>query len=321
MSSATAAGACRSARTWRSPGHPEISVIGDASQARRARRASAAGPRDGRDPAGAPRRQGRSAAAPPARRAPFRYLDKGALAVVGRGKAICEIRGHELSGRLAFVTYLTRAHVLPHRRRARTPPEGADRLDQHARGRARRTRSSTATWTASSIVRAGARAPSLMRAATAARVMIAPMRALDPRLLRYARATRDVHRASSVALGTLGGAADRRAGVAARGRRLRSLLGTAAASRSCSAPLRALLAVVLARAVARVGRRSSLAARVLGAREVAAARRAAAARRPSSASTARASERTGELAVLADPRHRRARRLLLAVPAAAVARA
>jgi NADH dehydrogenase len=37
---------------------------------------------------------------------PFRYLDKGALAVVGRGKAVCEIRGLGLSGRLAFFTYL-----------------------------------------------------------------------------------------------------------------------------------------------------------------------------------------------------------------------
>ncbi len=37
---------------------------------------------------------------------PFKYLDKGALAVVGRGKAVCEIRGLELSGRPAFFTYL-----------------------------------------------------------------------------------------------------------------------------------------------------------------------------------------------------------------------
>jgi NADH:ubiquinone reductase (H+-translocating) len=37
---------------------------------------------------------------------PFRYLDKGALAVVGRGKAVCEIRGLKLSGRPAFATYL-----------------------------------------------------------------------------------------------------------------------------------------------------------------------------------------------------------------------
>jgi NADH dehydrogenase len=38
---------------------------------------------------------------------PFRYLDKGALAVVGRGKAICEVRGLQLSGRPAFLMYLS----------------------------------------------------------------------------------------------------------------------------------------------------------------------------------------------------------------------
>jgi NADH dehydrogenase len=38
---------------------------------------------------------------------PFRYLDKGALAVVGRGKAVCEIRGIQLWGRPAFFMYLT----------------------------------------------------------------------------------------------------------------------------------------------------------------------------------------------------------------------
>ena len=43
----------------------------------------------------------------PGAQGPFRYLDKGALAVVGRGKAVCEIRGRELSGRLAFATYLS----------------------------------------------------------------------------------------------------------------------------------------------------------------------------------------------------------------------
>ena len=37
---------------------------------------------------------------------PFRYFDKGMLAVVGRGKAVCEVRGLELSGRLAFGAYL-----------------------------------------------------------------------------------------------------------------------------------------------------------------------------------------------------------------------
>ncbi len=88
------------------PGHPEISAIGDATQV--------AGPGDrplpglatvsiqqARHVAKAIR--GGSAGAI----TPFKYLDKGALAVVGRGKAVCEIRGHKLSGRPAFLTYLT----------------------------------------------------------------------------------------------------------------------------------------------------------------------------------------------------------------------
>jgi len=42
----------------------------------------------------------------PGAHTPFRYLDKGALAVVGRGKAVCSVRGVELSGRPAFLMYL-----------------------------------------------------------------------------------------------------------------------------------------------------------------------------------------------------------------------
>jgi NADH dehydrogenase len=88
------------------PGHSEISAIGDATQV--------PGPGDrplpglatvsiqqARHVAKAIR--GGSAGAS----TPFKYLDKGALAVVGRGKAVCEIRGHKLSGRPAFFTYLT----------------------------------------------------------------------------------------------------------------------------------------------------------------------------------------------------------------------
>ncbi len=87
------------------PGRPEISVIGDG--------ASLAGPQGKPLPglatvaiqqahhvAKAIRRGERGASTP------FRYLDKGALAVVGRGKAICEIRGLKLSGWPAFLTYL-----------------------------------------------------------------------------------------------------------------------------------------------------------------------------------------------------------------------
>jgi NADH dehydrogenase len=88
------------------PGHREISMIGDATllsgandrplpglatvaiqQARHAAKAI---------------RSGEASAS-----TPFRYLDKGALAVVGRGRAVCEIRGMKLSGRPAFFTYLT----------------------------------------------------------------------------------------------------------------------------------------------------------------------------------------------------------------------
>jgi NADH:ubiquinone reductase (H+-translocating) len=88
------------------PGHPEISAIGDATQV--------AGP-GGRPLPGlatvaiqqarhvAKGIRGGAAGAT----TPFRYFDKGALAVVGRGKAVCEIRGHEISGRPAFFTYLT----------------------------------------------------------------------------------------------------------------------------------------------------------------------------------------------------------------------
>ncbi len=87
-------------------GHPEISVIGDASQL--------AGP-GGRPLPGLATvaiQEARHLArgirhGSPGAKGGFHYLDKGALAVVGRGKAICEIRGHELWGRPAFFTYLT----------------------------------------------------------------------------------------------------------------------------------------------------------------------------------------------------------------------
>jgi NADH dehydrogenase len=87
------------------PGHPEISVIGDV--------ASLAGP-DGKPLPGlatvAIQQAAHVAKAIGAGRAgantPFRYLDKGALAVIGRGRAICEIKGLKLSGWPAFATYL-----------------------------------------------------------------------------------------------------------------------------------------------------------------------------------------------------------------------
>jgi NADH:quinone reductase (non-electrogenic) len=87
------------------PGRPEISVIGDV--------ASLEGPGGKPLPglATVAIQQAHHVAkairhGEPGASTPFRYLDKGALAVVGRGKAVCEIRGLEFSGRLAFFTYL-----------------------------------------------------------------------------------------------------------------------------------------------------------------------------------------------------------------------
>jgi NADH:quinone reductase (non-electrogenic) len=87
------------------PGHPEISAIGDV--------ASHKGP-DGKPLPGLATvaiQQARHVAkairrGQPGASTPFRYLDKGALAVVGRGKAVCEVRNLKLSGRLAFAMYL-----------------------------------------------------------------------------------------------------------------------------------------------------------------------------------------------------------------------
>jgi NADH:ubiquinone reductase (H+-translocating) len=87
------------------PGHAEISVIGDV--------ASLEGP-GGKPLPGlatvaiqqahhvAKGIRGGAAAAT----TPFKYLDKGALAVVGRNRAVCEIRGLKLWGPPAFLTYL-----------------------------------------------------------------------------------------------------------------------------------------------------------------------------------------------------------------------
>lgn len=86
------------------PGHPEISVIGDA--------ANLAGP-DGKPLPGLATvaiQQARHVArgikrGQPGASTPFKYLDKGALAVVGRGKAVCEVRGRRLYGAPAFLMY------------------------------------------------------------------------------------------------------------------------------------------------------------------------------------------------------------------------
>jgi len=88
------------------PGHPEISAIGDATQVpgpgeRPLPGLATVSIQQARHVAKAIRAGSAGASTP------FKYLDKGALAVVGRGKAVCEIRGHKLSGRAAFFTYLT----------------------------------------------------------------------------------------------------------------------------------------------------------------------------------------------------------------------
>jgi NADH:ubiquinone reductase (H+-translocating) len=85
------------------PGHPEISVIGDA--------AKLDGP-DGKPLPGLATvaiQQARHVAKGIAhgRPTPFKYFDKGALAVVGRGRAVCEVRGLRLWGVPAFLMYLS----------------------------------------------------------------------------------------------------------------------------------------------------------------------------------------------------------------------
>jgi NADH:ubiquinone reductase (H+-translocating) len=86
-------------------GHPEISAIGDAANVKGG---------DGRPLPGLATvaiQQARHVAkgiaeGQPGATAPFRYFDKGALAVVGRGRAVCELRGLGFSGPPAFATYL-----------------------------------------------------------------------------------------------------------------------------------------------------------------------------------------------------------------------
>jgi len=88
------------------PGHPEIFVIGDAARVEE----------DGRPlPGLAPvaMQQGRYVAEVLLRRRigqspppPFKYVDKGNLATVGRGYAIAEVGKLRLSGFVAWITWL-----------------------------------------------------------------------------------------------------------------------------------------------------------------------------------------------------------------------
>ena len=87
------------------PGHPEISVIGDAAKLSGEDGAPLPGLatvalQEARHVAEAIR-QGEPGASKP-----FKYFDKGAMAVIGRGRAVCEVRGHRLSGLIAFLMYV-----------------------------------------------------------------------------------------------------------------------------------------------------------------------------------------------------------------------
>ncbi len=88
------------------PDHPEISAIGDMTVLAGADGKPLPGLATTAIQQGRHVAEGISSGAPGATK-PFRYFDKGALAVVGRGKAVCEIRGVKLSGRIAFMLYMS----------------------------------------------------------------------------------------------------------------------------------------------------------------------------------------------------------------------
>jgi NADH dehydrogenase len=86
-------------------GHPEVSVIGDAAtltdvDGKPVPGLATAAIQQARHVADAIRR------GQPGATKPFKYFDKGALAVVGRGRAVCEVRGRRLSGLIAFMMYI-----------------------------------------------------------------------------------------------------------------------------------------------------------------------------------------------------------------------
>jgi NADH dehydrogenase len=90
------------------PGHPEVSVIGDMAQVHDA----SGRPLDLPGLAPVAMQQGRYVARAlrerrgGARPRPFRYLDKGNLATIGRAKAVAQIRRLELSGSPAWITWV-----------------------------------------------------------------------------------------------------------------------------------------------------------------------------------------------------------------------
>ncbi len=88
------------------PGHPEIAVVGDLAAARRASGAPVPGLAPAAIQAGrhAARNVVRAIAGKPRR--PFRYLDKGTLATVGRAAAVADVRGLHFTGLVAWLLWL-----------------------------------------------------------------------------------------------------------------------------------------------------------------------------------------------------------------------
>jgi NADH dehydrogenase len=90
------------------PGYPEVFAIGDMITIRR--RGAEPAPLPGVAPAAM--QQGRYAGRVVRRRLrgresrPFRYLDKGNLATIGKAKAVADLHGIELSGFIAWLTWL-----------------------------------------------------------------------------------------------------------------------------------------------------------------------------------------------------------------------
>jgi NADH dehydrogenase len=90
------------------PGHPEVFAIGDMITIRRRDAEPAALP----GVAPVAMQQGRYAGRVVRRRLqgresrPFRYLDKGNLATIGKAKAVADLHGVELTGFIAWLTWL-----------------------------------------------------------------------------------------------------------------------------------------------------------------------------------------------------------------------
>ena len=90
-----------SSLTCRCPGTPRYSRPATWSSSSRRRHAASRG-RARRDAAGPARRRND----PAGERRPFRYVDKGNLATIGRSHAVADIKGVQLSGFVAWLTWL-----------------------------------------------------------------------------------------------------------------------------------------------------------------------------------------------------------------------